>query len=67
MEEIYGLLHFVTSDDERMLSHSVEVDPGAPIDLTVYLGSDNPDWNSHLKRLREKYPLIIFSKVCCFH
>lgn len=64
MGETYGLLHFVTSDDDRMLSHSVEVDPDAPIDLTVYLGGDRPDWNSYMKRLREEYPLIVFSKVC---
>ena len=64
VKEIYGLLHFVTSDDERMLSHSVEVDPDAPIDLTVYLGGDQPHWSSHMKRLEEEYPLIVFSKVC---
>jgi len=65
VEEIYGLLHFVTSDDERMLSHSVGVDPDAPIDLTVYLGGDQPHWNSHMKRLREEYPLVVFSKSYC--
>lgn len=65
MEEIYGLLHFVTSDDDRMLSHSVKVDPVAPIDLTVYLGGDQPDWKSHMRRLREEYPLIVFSKSFC--
>jgi hypothetical protein len=61
VEEIYGLLHFVTSDDDRMLSHSV--DPAAPIDLSVYLGGDEPDWKSHMRKLREEYPLIVFSKV----
>ncbi|KAG1812139.1 uncharacterized protein BJ212DRAFT_1371647 [Suillus subaureus] len=60
VEEIYGLLHFVTSDDDRMLSHSVN--PAAPIDLTVYLGGDQPNWKSHMRRLREEYPLIVFSK-----
>ncbi|KIK46706.1 hypothetical protein CY34DRAFT_42285, partial [Suillus luteus UH-Slu-Lm8-n1] len=60
VEEIYGLLHFVTSDDDRMLSHSV--DPAAPIDLSVYLGGDQPDWKSHMRKLREEYPLIVFSK-----
>jgi len=64
VEEIYGLLHFVTSDDERMLSYSVDVDPDEPIDLTVYLGDDQPIWSSHMKKLREEYPLIVFSKVC---
>lgn len=63
VEEIYGLLHFVTSDDDRMLSHSV--DPVAPIDLTVYLGGDQPDWKSHMRKLREEYPLIVFSKSYC--
>lgn len=67
VEEIYGLLHFVTSDDDRMLSHSVKVDPGAPIDLTVYLGGEQPDWPSHMKRLREEYPLVVFSKTFCPH
>lgn len=61
VEEIYGLLHFVTSDDDRMLSHSL--DPAAPIDLSVYLGGDPPDWKSHMRKLREEYPLIVFSKV----
>ncbi|KAG1821222.1 hypothetical protein EV424DRAFT_1472394 [Suillus variegatus] len=61
VEEIYGLLHFVTSDDDRMLSHSIN--PAAPIDLSVYLGGDQPDWKSHMRKLREEYPLIVFSKV----
>ncbi|KAG2132547.1 hypothetical protein BD769DRAFT_1448067 [Suillus cothurnatus] len=60
VEEIYGLLHFVTSDDDRMLSHSVN--PAAPIDLNEYLGGDKPDWKSHMRRLKEEYPLIVFSK-----
>lgn len=63
VEEIYGLLHFVTSDDDRMLSHSIN--PAAPIDLTVYLGGDEPDWKSHMRRLKEEYPLIVFSKSYC--
>ncbi|KAG1771625.1 thioredoxin-like protein [Suillus placidus] len=63
VEEIFGLLHFVTGDDDRMLSHSVN--PGAPIDLTVYLGGDQPEWKSHMRRLREEYPLIVFSKSYC--
>ncbi|KAG1751374.1 thioredoxin-like protein [Suillus paluster] len=67
VEEIYGLLHFVTSDDDRMLSHSVKVDSVAPIDLTVYLSGDQPDWKSHMRRLREEYPLVIFSKSFCPH
>ncbi|KAG2089845.1 uncharacterized protein F5147DRAFT_725347 [Suillus discolor] len=67
VEEIYGLLHFVTSDDDRMLSHSIN--PAAPIDLSVYLGGDQPDWKSHMRKLREEYPLIVFSKVLmlCLH
>lgn len=65
VDEIYGLLHFVTSDDDRMLSYSVNVDPVAPIDLTVYLAGDQPDWKSHVRRLREEYPLIVFSKTYC--
>lgn len=63
VEEIYGLLHFVTSDDDRMLSHSIN--PLEPIDLTVYLGGDKPDWKSHMRRLKEEYPLIVFSKSYC--
>ncbi|KAG1871239.1 hypothetical protein DFJ58DRAFT_762942 [Suillus subalutaceus] len=63
VEEIYGLLHFVTSDDDRMLSHSIN--PAAPIDLTVYLGGDEPDWKSHMRRLKEEYPLIVLSKSYC--
>jgi glutaredoxin len=63
VEEIYGLLHFVTSDDDRMLSHSVN--PAAPIDLNEYLGGDKPDWKSHMRRLKEEYPLIVFSKSYC--
>lgn len=65
VEEIYGLLHFVTSDDDRILSHSVKVDHVTPIDLTVYLGGDQPDWKSHMRKLREEYPLIVFSKTFC--
>ncbi|KAG2363338.1 hypothetical protein BDR07DRAFT_1471357 [Suillus spraguei] len=63
VEEIYGLLHFVTSDDDRMLSRSAN--PLEPIDLTVYLGDDKPDWKSHMRKLREEYPLIVFSKSYC--
>ncbi|KAH7927545.1 hypothetical protein BV22DRAFT_989096, partial [Leucogyrophana mollusca] len=62
-EEIYGLLHFVTSSDDRMLSHSIELTPSDPIDMAVYLSGDSSDWKTHTRKLKEQYPLVVFSKV----
>jgi len=64
-EEIYGLLHFVTSPDDRMLSHSIELAPSEPIDMAVYLSGDSDDWRIHTRKLKEQYPLVVFSKSYC--
>ncbi|EGN99923.1 hypothetical protein SERLA73DRAFT_180246 [Serpula lacrymans var. lacrymans S7.3] len=66
-DEIYGLLHFVTSGDDRMLSHSIDLDPSEPLDMDIYLGGDTPDWRLYVRRLKEEYPLVVFSKSYCPH
>lgn len=66
VDEIYGLLEFLTSGDAQ-LSHSVGLNPSEPIDLRVYAGGKrNVDWQRAAKMLNQKYPVVIFSKVSSF-
>jgi hypothetical protein len=62
VDEIYGLLHFVTRNDQFLLSTSEALDPGKPIDLKVY-SNGKEDWSKNVKKLNEEYPIIVFSKV----
>jgi len=62
VDEIYGLLHFVTRNDQILLSTPTELDPSKPIDLGVY-GGAKEDWKKNVEVLNEEYPVIIFSKA----
>lgn len=60
-DEIFGLLHFVTRDDGRVLAHETALDPKKPIKLSVYEKKGN--WTQFVQTLEDKYPVIVFSKV----
>lgn len=60
-DEIFGLLHFVTRDDGRVLAHDTAVDPKKPIKFSVFEKKGN--WTQLVQALEEKYPVIVFSKV----
>jgi len=62
-DEIFGLLHFVTRDDGRVLAHETALDPKKPIKLSVYEKKGN--WTQFVETLEEKYPVIVFSKTYC--
>jgi hypothetical protein len=62
VDEIYGLLHFVTRNDQILLSTPTELDPSKPIDLGVY-GSAKEDWKKNVEVLNEEFPVIVFSKA----
>lgn len=73
VQEIHGLLHFVTAYPDRRLDDEIEVtglgvvkvDPSEKVDLRVFTPDGDDNWESHLKTLRTKYPLIVFSKTYC--
>ncbi|KAI0709564.1 thioredoxin-like protein [Cerioporus squamosus] len=44
---------------------SVAVDAGKPVDLRVYAPDGKYDWEEHTKRVKEQYPLVVFSKTYC--
>lgn len=66
VDEIYGLLHLVTSDmpeNEHILS-STELDPTKPIDWSVYAaGEPKIDWAKEAARIDKVHPIVVFSKV----
>jgi len=64
VDEIYGLLHFVTRNDQILLSDPTELDPSKPIDLGVY-GGEKEDWKKNMEALNEEFPVIVFSKTYC--
>ena len=76
VRELDALLHFLTAHPERRLDEdggsirveglgSVAVDAGSPVDLRVYAPDGKYEWEEHTKRLREHYPLVVFSKTFC--
>jgi len=67
VDEIYGLLHLVTGDteNEHVLSQTVELDPTKPISLAIYATGNSIDWSSEVDELNEKYPVVVFSKSFC--
>ena len=76
VQEIHGLLHFVTTFPERRLNEQdgaivvedlgpVEVNPDEDVDLRVYAADGDDNWGKHLQTLREEHPLVIFSKSYC--
>ena len=76
VRELDALLHFLTAHPERRLDEdggsirveglgSVAVDAGSPVDLRVYAPDGKYEWEEHTKRVREHYPLVVFSKTFC--
>jgi hypothetical protein len=61
-DEIFGLLHFVTRDDGRVLSHDAGLDPRKPVRLIVYEKTYG-NWTQHVQTLEEAYPVVVFSKA----
>ncbi|KII92560.1 hypothetical protein PLICRDRAFT_172636 [Plicaturopsis crispa FD-325 SS-3] len=69
-DEIWGLLHMVTSEEPILLGHGSEVGEGEqrPVDMDKYAGvtvNDKVDWKRNVKVLKEKYPVVVFSKTYC--
>ncbi|OJT15282.1 Glutaredoxin-C2 [Trametes pubescens] len=76
VREIDALLHFLVAHPERRLDEdtgtirveglgSVAVDGTQPVDLRVYAPDGDYDWAEHVKRVKEQYPLVVFSKTYC--
>ena len=76
VQEIQGLLHFVTAHPERRLNdddgetevegvESTHVDGSQPLDLQMYAPDGGKDWQTYVKTLQKEHPLIIFSKSYC--
>ena len=76
VRELDALLHFLTAHPERRLDEdggsmrvdglgSVVVDPERPVDLRVYAPDAKYDWDAHVRRVREQFPLVVFSKTYC--
>ena len=65
VDEIYGLIHLVTSgiEEQDRLTEAADGDPTKPIDLSVYAEGRQIDWRKEVKRLDTKYPIVVFSKV----
>ncbi|KAG6865376.1 hypothetical protein C0991_003153 [Blastosporella zonata] len=64
VDEIYGLIHMVTEDAERVLTHVDGLDPLQPLNMTDYAGEEKIDWPKTVQNLNKKYPVVVFSKVC---
>ena len=67
VQEIYGLLHLVTGDNEQehVLSNAVDLNPTMPISLKFYAAGDKSlDWDKERDRIDSEFPVIVFSKVC---
>lgn len=68
VDEIYGLLHLVTQDDEHqhVLSNAVDMDPTKPVDMAIYAASNTDiDWYEEMERLDREHPIFVFSKTYC--
>ena len=76
IDEMQGLLHFVTAYPDRALNEVegainveglglVEVDPHKEVDLRVYTPDGSDDWSKYVEELQTKHPLVVFSKSHC--
>ncbi|KAI0785679.1 thioredoxin-like protein [Abortiporus biennis] len=76
VQEIHGLLHFVTAHPGRRLDETegsinavgvglVKVDPTDLVDLRVFSPDGDDNWAHHLGALKAEHPLIVFSKSYC--
>lgn len=65
VEEIYGILHVVTTEHEHTLSGTdLPVNPISPNDLSSYTKDPTLNWRKERERIDQNYPVIVFSKVC---
>ncbi|KAF8893492.1 hypothetical protein BD779DRAFT_1506579 [Infundibulicybe gibba] len=63
IDELYGLLHFTTTKGSS-LNEIPDLDSSKPVEMSVYArGDTNLVWKKEVKRLNEKKPIIVFSKV----
>ena len=65
VEEIYGLLHLVTSDvpeTEHVLSDP-QLDPTQKLDLQVYAAGSELNWTKQANHIDKAHPIVVFSKV----
>ncbi|ESK93842.1 glutaredoxin domain protein [Moniliophthora roreri MCA 2997] len=70
VDEIYGLIHLVTNEDEEhqhVLSSAPDLDPTEPVDMNLYAPGEEKDvdWEKEVSMLNEKYPVVVFSKSFC--
>ncbi|KAK7043153.1 hypothetical protein VNI00_008507 [Paramarasmius palmivorus] len=70
VDEIYGLIHLVTNEDEEhqhVLSSAPKLDPTEPVDMALYAPGEEKDidWEKEAGLLNEKYPVVVFSKSFC--
>ncbi|KAJ7623587.1 thioredoxin-like protein [Roridomyces roridus] len=67
VDEIYGLIHLVTGDNEQehILGHTEGLDPTKPVDMGVYAAGTKLDWSKRVRELNDEYPLVVFSKTYC--
>ncbi|KAG5638326.1 hypothetical protein H0H81_000744 [Sphagnurus paluster] len=65
LDEVWGLLRMVTEEPQRVLSDVENLDPSQPISMAVYAGDNQVDWKRAVRKMNEKYPVIIFSKSYC--
>ncbi|TFK25225.1 thioredoxin-like protein [Coprinopsis marcescibilis] len=67
VDELYGLLRVVTSQDTgNTLTENPELDPSSPINWDVYAAGDSSvNWRKEVARLNKEYPVIVFSKTYC--
>ncbi|KAJ8083858.1 hypothetical protein AAF712_000776 [Marasmius tenuissimus] len=70
VDEIYGLIHLVTNDDDEhqhVLSQTPKLDPTKPVDMVLYAPGeeDEVDWAKEVDYLNTKYPVVVFSKSFC--
>lgn len=76
VQEIHGLLHFVTRYPDRTLDEDggdievlglgkVHVDPQQAVDFRVYAPDGDDLWQGHVRKLQTDTPLVVFSKSYC--
>lgn len=67
VNEIHGLLHFVTAQPDAQLDEEAEdFDSSQPVPLHLYSAAGvNANWQEHLQTLKDQHPLVVFSKSYC--
>ncbi|KAL0571729.1 hypothetical protein V5O48_010237 [Marasmius crinis-equi] len=69
VEEIYGLIHLVTNEDDEhqhILNNSPKLDPTKPVDMALYApGEVDVNWSEEVARIDAQYPVVVFSKSFC--